>query len=111
MIELLLANVELIIFIILVIFGVGYNIYKFFTSPSEKRQELIKIWLLEAVVQAELTWTDKGLGYIKFSEVYQKLISEYGLLAKFISKDTIEKLIDEALIVMKETLSNKENSK
>lgn len=105
--ELLLSNVELIIFIILVIFGVGYNIYKFFTSPSDKRQELIKIWLIKAVTEAELSWTDKGLGYIKFSQVYQKFIEHYGLLAKFIPKETIEKLVDEALVIMKESLNKK----
>ena len=103
--EFLLANAELIIFITLVLFGVGYNIYKFLTSPSEKRQELIKVWLIQAVTEAEIKWNEKGLGYIKFSEVYQKLISHYGFLAKFIDKKIIEKLIDEALIVMKETLS------
>lgn len=105
--EILLANVELIIFIILVLFGVGYNIYKFFTSPSEKRQELIKIWLIQAVTEAELTWTEKGLGYIKFSQVYKKLIEHYGLLAKFIPKETVEDLVEQALIIMKETLNNK----
>lgn len=108
--ELLLANVDLIIFIILVLFGVGYNIYKFFTSPSEKRQELIKVWFIRAVTEAELTWTDKGLGYIKFSQVYQKFVEHYGLLAKFIPKETVEKLVDEALVIMKQTL-NKDGDK
>ena len=106
--DLLFSNIESIVFVILVIFGVGYHIYNFFTSPSEKRQELIKIWLIKAVTEAELTWTDKGLGYIKFSQVYQKLIEHYGILAKFVPKETIDKLVDEALIIMKDTLSKKD---
>ncbi|MCM3387358.1 phage holin, LLH family [Ureibacillus chungkukjangi] len=106
--EFFLQNWEVIIIIALLLVGIGFYIYKFFTQPSEKRKEQIKVWLLEAVLLAENTWQSKT-GKVKFSFVYDKFIERYKWIAIFMPKAVFEQLVDAALEEMRHLLETNPN--
>lgn len=106
--EFLLTYWQLIIVVVLVIIGVGYFIYKFFTQPSEKRKEQIKTWLLETVILAESVWQSKT-GKIKFSMVYDKFIERFKWIAILMPKSVFEELVNDALEEMRHLLETNPN--
>ncbi len=102
--EFLLANWQLIVFLILVVFSVGYNIYVFLKSPTEAQQKLILTWMISLVEEAEQIYPLPKYGEIKRSYVYRKFKEQYKWFGTFISEKTFNSLIDEALKVMDNTL-------
>lgn len=100
---LLLANWELIMLIIVILFVIGYKLYQLIKTPPEKRQELLKMWLVEAVLVAEQKYGKKA-GELKLSYVYRMFVNRYGWFGKLISEKTFKKLVDEALEIMEKTV-------
>ncbi len=65
----------------------------------------LKEWLLYAVVEAEKGLGSK-MGQIKLRQVYDEFIFAYPLLSKLISFNSFSKMVDNALMEMKELLSS-----
>lgn len=102
----ILANYELIIFIVLVILLFTVKIVQFVRTPSEKRQELIREWLVEAVTIAEQKFGSKA-GEQKYAFVYSLFVAKYKWFGRFIPKSLFNKLVDEALETMHELSKGK----
>lgn len=105
----ILANWELIAFVVMAIVFVAMKVYQFVRTPSEKRQALIKEWLVEAVGIAEEEFGTKT-GELKYAFVYEMFTKKYKWFGRFISKSLFSKLVDEALEIAESVLdNNKEN--
>lgn len=58
-----------------------------------------KKWLLLAVIEAEKEFGSKT-GVIKLRTVYERFISTFPLLSKFVTFETFSGMVDEALVEM-----------
>ena len=87
--------------------ALGTSIYKFSKLPIDKKYSRIRAWLLYVVIQAEKDW-GSGTGPIKLSQVYGMFVARYPFLKTFISLETFDKLVDSALIEMRELLEKEE---
>ena len=65
----------------------------------------LREWLLYAVVEAEKGLGSK-MGQMKLRQVYDEFIFAYPLLSKLISFKSFSKMVDNALMEMKELLSS-----
>lgn len=99
---LLLANWELVLLLIILISFAILKVVQFLRTPPEKRQELILLWLVQAVVLAEQKFGSKT-GSVKLSYVYKLFIDKYGFLGSLVSQTVFEKLVDKALETMEDT--------
>lgn len=99
----LFANIELVLLVIAILFVVGYKLYQLAKTPSEKRQELIKTWLVEAVLVAEQKYGSKA-GELKLSYVYRMFVNRFGWLGTLVSEEVFKKLVDEAIEIMEKTI-------
>ena len=57
--DLLFQYYDLILAVIVAVCALGYGIYKFVSTPSEKQKEQIRTVLLQLVVQAEKSFGSK----------------------------------------------------
>lgn len=76
---------------------------KFSKEPTEKKIEMIKEWLLFAVIQAEKE-LGGGTGQIKLRYVWDMFIKTFPALAPLISFEAFSQLVDEALEQMRHLL-------
>ena len=104
----LLGNWELILFIVLLVVVGILKVSDFLKKPSDKRQELMLTWLVQAVTVAEKKFGSKT-GKIKLSYVYHLFLEKYGFLGMFISQEIFEELVEKALRIMEETLSQRKS--
>lgn len=96
----------LIISYILIGLGVLTGAIYLFIRLGKKRQiEIIKEWLLLAVVKAEKELGD-GTGQIKLRFVYDLFIDKFKFASMFITFDQFSNLVDEALVIMKLMLTD-----
>lgn len=100
---LLLANWELVLVLIVLMSFAILKVVQFLRTPPKKRQELILLWLVQAVVLAEQKF-GSGTGSVKLSYVYKLFIDKYGFLGSLVSQTVFEKLVDKALKTMEDTL-------
>lgn len=105
--ELLFQYYDLILVVFVVVCALGYGVYKFITTPSEKQKEQIRTILLELVIQAETSFGSKT-GKLKFSFVYGELLKHFTWL-KHVPLTVIEQLIEESLDTMKHLLETNQN--
>lgn len=77
----------------------------FFKLPIAAQKTKIKEWLLWAVVEAEKD-LGAGTGQLKLRKVYEMFISKFPFLSSLIPFATFSNWVDEALIKMKNLLSN-----
>ncbi len=76
---------------------------KFSKEPTERKIQMIKEWLLFAVIQAEKELGD-GTGQIKLRYVWDMFIKTFPALAPIVPFDVFSKLVDEALVQMRHLL-------
>lgn len=76
---------------------------KFSKEPTEKKIEMIKEWLLFAVIQAEKE-LGGGTGQIKLRYVWDMFIKTFPALAPLVPFDLFKALVDEALEQMRHLL-------
>ena len=105
--ELLFQYYDLILVVFVVLCALGYGVYKFISTPSEKQKEQIRTVLLQLVVQAETAFGSKT-GKIKFSFVYGELLKRFVWL-KHVPLAVIEQLIEESLDTMRHLLETNQN--
>ena len=82
-------------------------IYYFVKLGKEKQIEVVREWLLLAVIEAEKA-LGSNTGKIKLRYVYDLFITKFKFLSLVISFDQFSLLVDEALDVMRDMIiSNK----
>lgn len=85
-------------------------IYAFLKRPTSSQVKKIKVWLLQAVIEAE-RHLGTGTGEIKLSWTYDKFIQRFPWVSKVISFEQFKNLVDMALNEMKELMAEKEEIK
>lgn len=94
-----------VIIIAIVAILIGVFAVWFFRLGKEKQMQIIKEWLLLAVIKAEKELGD-GTGQVKLHFVYDMFIDKFRFVAMFISFSQFSDLVDLALITMKDMIAN-----
>lgn len=106
----MMENIAVIIGICCVIGVVGFGIYQFIKLEKDKQLEIVKEWLLLAVVEAEKK-LGGGTGQIKLRYVYDMFIEKFKFLALMITFEQFSIMVDMALDRMRLMLSSNEKLK
>lgn len=80
-------------------------LYYFMTLSKDKQIQMVKNWLLLAVVEAEKA-LGSGTGQLKLRYVYDLFISKFKYLSLVISFSQFSLLVDEALEIMRNMIAN-----
>ena len=106
----MMENIAVIIGICCVIGVIGLGIYQFIKLEKDKQIEIVKEWLLLAVVEAEKK-LGGGTGQIKLRYVYDMFIEKFKFLALMITFEQFSIMVDMALDKMRLMLSSNEKLK
>lgn len=106
----MMENIAVIIGICCVIGVIGFGIYQFLKLEKDKQLEIVKEWLLLAVVEAEKK-LGGGTGQIKLRYVYDMFIEKFKFLALMITFEQFSVMVDMALDKMRFMLSSNEKLK
>lgn len=106
----MMENIAVIIGICCVIGVIGLGIYQFIKLEKDKQLEIVKEWLLLAVVEAEKK-LGGGTGQIKLRYVYDMFIEKFKFLALMITFEQFSIMVDMALDKMRLMLSSNEKLK
>ena len=93
-------NALIALIILLGLCAAGIMICCFFKLSKEKQIEMIKQWLILAVVEAEKKLGEKT-GQLKLRYVYDLFINRFKFASKFITFEQFSALVDEALEAMR----------
>lgn len=93
--------------VFLVITGISGLAIFLFNLDKNKRIEVLKEWLLLAVVQAEKE-LGGGTGQVKLRYVYNLFIEKFTWLSRILSFDVFSMLVDESLDKMRAMLESNE---
>lgn len=100
-------NAIIVIGIIIAVCVLALGICFFCKLSKEKQVEIVKEWLLLAVIKAEKE-LGGGTGQVKLRFVYDLFIEKFKVLSYMISFQQFSLLVDGALLTMKELVeSNK----
>ena len=80
-------------------------LYYFMTLSKDKQIQMVKNWLLLAVVEAEKA-LGSGTGQLKLRYVYDLFITRFKYLSLVISFSQFSMLVDEALEIMRNMIAN-----
>lgn len=105
--EYLANNWPLLVASIAIIVVAATSVMNFYQKPSADQIKAIKEWLLYAVTQAEKDF-GSGTGKLKLRYVYDKFLTAYPAIAKFIKFDDFSDYVDEALSKMKDLITSNE---
>lgn len=94
-----------IIIALIIIAAICLFIVWFLKLGKERQLKVITEWLLLAVIKAEKELGD-GTGQVKLRFVYDLFIDKFRFASMFISFNQFSILVDSALEVMKEMISN-----
>ena len=106
----MMENIAVIIGICCVVGVIGFGIYQFVKLEKDKQLEIVKEWLLLAVVEAEKK-LGGGTGQIKLRYVYDMFIEKFKFLALMITFEQFSVMVDMALDKMRLMLSSNEKLK
>ena len=106
----MMENIAVVIGICCVIGVIGFGIYQFIKLEKDKQLEIVKEWLLLAVVEAEKK-LGGGTGQIKLRYVYDMFIEKFKFLALMITFEQFSIMVDMALDKMRLMLSSNEKLK
>ena len=106
----MMENIAVIIGICCVIGVIGFGIYQFLKLEKDKQLEIVKEWLLLAVIEAEKK-LGGGTGQIKLRYVYDMFIEKFKFLALMITFEQFSVMVDMALDKMRLMLSSNEKLK
>ena len=90
---------------VLLVASVALNVSKFTSMSSAERYELIRGWLLQAVIWAESLY-GSGTGRVKLSVVYSAFCEQLPWLAKVIPFETFAQYVDDALEEMRHLIES-----
>lgn len=89
----------------LCVVGVGALVLYLINLDKKRRIEVLKEWLLLAVIQAEKE-LGGGTGQVKLRFVYDLFLTKFTWLSKLISFEAFSLLVDEALDKMRDMLDS-----
>lgn len=98
-------NIIIAIGIIAIVGAAAYALYYFMNLSKDKQIQMVKEWLLLAVVEAEKA-LGSGTGQVKLRYVYDLFLSKFKYLSLVISFSQFSMLVDEALDTMRDMISN-----
>ncbi len=98
-------NIIMVAVIIIAICLLCIGLVYFFRLSKEKQQQIIKEWLLLAVVRAEKELGD-GTGQLKLRFVYDLFLDKFKVISYIISFEQFSKLVDDSLEIMRTMISN-----
>lgn len=93
-------NALIALIILLGLCAAGIMICCFFKLSKEKQIEMIKQWLLLAVIEAEKQ-LGSGTGTVKLRYVYDLFINRFKFMSKIITFEMFSQLVDEVLETMR----------
>jgi hypothetical protein len=97
-----------IILILLTLLGIGAFAFWFYKLGKEKQIEMIKQWLVWAVIQAEKELGEKT-GQVKLRHVYDMFIKRFKFASKLITFEMFSQMVDEALIAMRHLIETNQS--
>ena len=97
-----------IILILLTLLGIGAFAFWFYKQEKSKQLEMIRQWLLLAVIEAEKQ-LGSGTGAVKLRYVYDLFINRFKFMSKIITFEQFSSLVDEALEVMRLMIQQNQN--
>ena len=97
-----------IILVLVIVAIVCILIAGFLKLGKERQLKVITEWLLLAVIKAEKE-LGGGTGQVKLRFVYDLFIDKFKFASMFISFNQFSALVDSALVIMKEMISNNKN--
>ena len=106
----MLENIGVAIGIITLVSVIGLGVYNFIKLGKDKQLDMVRQWLLLAVVEAEKLLGD-GTGQIKLRYVYDLFIDKFKLLALILPFEKFSEMVDEALDIMRDMLANNQQLK
>ena len=106
----MMENIAVIIGICCVVGVIGFGIYQFLKLEKDKQLEIVKEWLLLAVVEAEKK-LGGGTGQIKLRYVYDMFVEKFKFLALMITFEQFSAMVDISLDKMRLMLSSNEKLK
>ena len=86
----------------------GIALIWFLRLSKQQQMEMLKQWLILAVVQAEKE-LGGGTGAVKLRYVYDMFIKRFKFISKIITFEQFSALVDEALEVMRLMIQNNKN--
>lgn len=86
------------------------KVVQFVRAPSDKQIENLKEWLKLAVIEAEAA-LGSGTGQLKLRDVYDMAVEKFPWVGEFITFETFNTWVDEALEWMNNQLESNENIK
>lgn len=98
-------NIITAIGIIGIVGAAAYALYYFMSLGKEKQLQIVREWLLLAVVEAEKA-LGSNTGQLKLRYVYNLFLSKFKYLSLVISFSQFSMLVDEALDIMRDMISN-----
>ena len=101
-------NALIALIILLGLCAAGIMICCFLKLSREKQIEMIRQWLLLAVIEAEKQ-LGGGTGAVKLRYVYDMFIKRFGFISKIITFEQFSALVDEALEVMRLMIQQNQN--
>lgn len=99
-----------IIIILIVAILICILVAGFLKLGKDKQIKIINEWLLLAVIKAEKELGD-GTGQVKLRYVYDLFIDKFRFASTFISFNQFSILVDAALVIMREMVSNNDQIK
>ena len=104
MIELLIANWQIILGALIIIAAAIYTFIRFNKKSVQGQIDQVKEWLLYAVMAAEKE-LGSGTGAIKLRYVYDMFVTKFPLMVALIPFSTFSAFVDEALDKFKDLLA------
>lgn len=98
-------NIITAIGIIGIVGAAAYALYYFMNLGKEKQLQIVREWLLLAVVEAEKA-LGSNTGQLKLRYVYDMFCGKFKYLAMIMSFNQFSLLVDEALEVMRNMINN-----
>lgn len=93
--------------ILFVAIAIVLFVVKFLKLSPEQQRERIRTALLAIVTEMEKRYGPKT-GSIKRSQAYSQLVKLFPVLTIFLSQETFDKLLDEALVILNASLESNE---
>ena len=94
-----------IILVLVIVAIICILVAGFLKLGKERQLKVITEWLLLAVIKAEKE-LGGGTGQVKLRFVYDLFIDKFKFASMFISFNQFSALVDSALVIMKEMISN-----
>lgn len=103
-------NIIIAIGIIAIVGAAAYALYYFMNLGKEKQIQVVREWLTYTVMIAEKE-LGSGTGKVKLRFVYDLFLDKFKFLSMLITFEQFSRLVDDALVIMRDMIQNNEQIK